>query len=90
LDYERRVEVETKTFRQIEAEATRDAMALRFRGASLPGLYVPGAAAAPTKEQAIARALEGDPEVYARYRAEHNARVLVNTLRAAGIQIVQP
>jgi hypothetical protein len=34
LDYERRVEVETKTFRQIEAEATRDAMALKFRGAS--------------------------------------------------------
>jgi hypothetical protein len=52
-------------------------------------LYVPGAAAAPTQEQAIARALEADPDVYARYRAEHNARVLVNTLRAAGIQIVQ-
>lgn len=81
--------METKTFRQIEAEATRDAMALRFRGASLPALYVPGAATAPTKEQAIARALEADPDVYARYRAEHNARALVNTLRAAGIQIVQ-
>ena len=81
--------METKTFRQIEAEATRDAQALKFRGASLPGLYVAGAATAPTKEQAIARALEADPEVYARYRAEHNARSLVNTLRAAGIQIVQ-
>jgi hypothetical protein len=89
LDYERRVKVETKTFKEIEAEATRDAMALKIRGASLPGLYVPGAATAPTKEQAIARALEADPDVYARYRAEHNARGLVNTLRAAGIQIVQ-
>jgi hypothetical protein len=81
--------VETKTFKQIETEAASDAHALKFRGASLPGLYVPGAATAPTKEQAIARALEADPEVYARYRAEHNARSLVNTLRAAGVQIVQ-
>jgi hypothetical protein len=81
--------METKTFKQIETEAMRDAQVLKFRGASLAALYVPGAVAAPTKEQAIARALETDPEVYARYRAEHNARVLVNTLRAAGIQIVQ-
>ncbi len=55
----------------------------------MPAMYVPGAAAALTKEQAIARALEADPEIYARYRAEHNARALVNTLRAAGVQIVQ-
>jgi hypothetical protein len=89
LDHERRIEVETKTFKQIEVEATRDAQALKFRGASLPALYVPGAATAPTKEQAIARALETDPDIYARYRAEHNARALVNTLRAAGIEIVQ-
>ena len=67
----------------------RDAVALKFRGASLPALYVPGAIAAPTKEQAIARALEADPELYARYRAEHDARTLVNTLRAAGIQIIE-
>jgi hypothetical protein len=89
LDYERRVEVENKTFKQIEVEAMRDAVALKFRGASLPALYVPGAIAAPTKEQAIARALEADPELYARYRAEHDARTLVNTLRAAGIQIIE-
>jgi phosphopantothenate synthetase len=81
--------METKTFKQLEAEAARDAAALKFRGANLPGLYVPGTTAALTKEQAVARALEADPEVYARYRAEHNARTLVNTLRAAGIQIVQ-
>ena len=67
----------------------RDARALKFRGASLPAMYGPGAAAALTKEQAIARALAADPEIYARYRAEHNARALVNTLRAAGVQIVQ-
>ena len=81
--------MQTKTFKQLEAEAARDATVLKLRGASLPGLYVPGAAATLTKEQAIARALEADPDVYARYRAEHNARTLVNTLRAAGIQIVQ-
>ena len=81
--------METKTFKQIEVEAARDAQALKFRGASLPALYVPGAVAAPTKEQAIARALETDPDAYARYRAEHNARALVNTLRAAGVEIVQ-
>ncbi len=81
--------METKTFKQLESEAARDAAALKFRGASLPGLYVPGTTTAVTKEQAVARALEADPEVYARYRAEHNARTLVNTLRSAGIQIVQ-
>ena len=81
--------MQTKTFKELEAEAVRDAEALKFRGASLPGLYVPGTTATLTKEQAVARALEADPEVYARYRAEHNARALVNTLKAAGIQIVQ-
>ena len=81
--------MQTKTFKELEAEAARDAAALKFRGASLPGLYVPGTTAALTKEQAVARALEADPEVYEQYRAEHNARTLVNTLKAAGIQIVQ-
>lgn len=81
--------METKTFKQLEAEAARDAAALKFHGASLPALYVPGATATLTKEQAVARALEADPEVYARYRVEHNARMVVNTLRAAGVQFVQ-
>lgn len=81
--------METKTFKQLDAEAARDAAALKFRGASLPGLYVPGTTAALTKEQAVARALEADPEVYAQYRAEHNARMLVDTLQAAGVQIVK-
>ncbi len=81
--------MQTKTFKELEAEAVRDAQALKFRGASLPGLYVPGTNATLTKEQAVARALEADPEVYARYRAEHNARTVVNTLKAAGVQIVQ-
>ena len=81
--------MQTKTFKELEAEAVRDSQALKFRGASLPGLYVPGTTATLTKEQAVARALEADPEVYARYRAEHNARALVNTLKAAGVQIVQ-
>jgi phosphopantothenate synthetase len=81
--------MQTKTFKELENEAARDAAALKFRGASLPALYVPGTTATLTKEQAVARALEADPEVYARYRAEHNARALVNTLKAAGVQIVQ-
>ena len=81
--------MQTKTYQQLESEAARDAQALKFRAAALPGLYVASATPAPTKEQAVARALEANPEVYARYRAEHNARPLVNTLRAAGVQIVQ-
>jgi hypothetical protein len=81
--------MQTKTFKELEVEAARDAQVLKFRGANLPGLYVPGTTATLTKEQAVARALEADPDVYARYRAEHNARTLVNALRAAGIQIVQ-
>lgn len=81
--------MQTKTFKELEVETARDAQVLKFRGATLPGLYVPGTTAALTKEQAVARALEADPEVYAQYRAEHNARALVNTLRAAGVEIVQ-
>ena len=81
--------METKTFKQLEAEAARDAAALKLRGASLPALYVPGATAALTKEQAVARALEADPEVYAAYRAQHNARTIVRTLEAAGLRLAR-
>jgi len=39
-----------------------------------------------TKEQAVAQALEDNPEVYAAYRANHNAAPLVAQLEAAGIK----
>jgi len=39
-----------------------------------------------TKEQAVAQALEANPEVYAAYRARHNAGPMIAQLEAAGIQ----
>ncbi len=81
--------MELKSYKQIELEAARDAAALKFQGVTLAPLYVAGAVAAPTREQSIARMLEDDPAIYERYRAHHNARALINTLRAAGIEIVQ-
>jgi len=38
--------METKTFKQLETEAARDAAALKLRGASLPASYAPGTTAA--------------------------------------------
>jgi len=40
-----------------------------------------------TKEQAFSRLLECNPEVYASYRAQHNAKPLLATLKAAGLNI---
>jgi hypothetical protein len=50
-------------------------------------LYVAGATTTLTKEQAVARALEADPEVYGTYRKQHNARAILAGLEAAGVQI---
>ncbi len=86
---EGRSDMQVKTFREIEVEAARDAQALKFRGASLPGLYVPGAIAAPTKERAIAAYYESNPQAYAEYRNQHNARGMVATLEAAGIRLAR-
>jgi hypothetical protein len=81
--------METKTFKQIEAEAASIARSLRNQSASLPALYVQGESCKLTKEQAIARALEADPAIYEAYRRQHNARALINTLKAAGVQIIE-
>jgi hypothetical protein len=40
-----------------------------------------------TKEQAFTRLLESNPEAYASYRARHGSRVIVETLRAAGVKV---
>lgn len=40
-----------------------------------------------TKEQAFAKMLEANPEVYAAYRTQHNAKALLASLEAAGIQL---
>ena len=78
----------TKAYQEIEREAMREAQALKFRGGSLPPLYAHGAANAPcTKEAAIARHYEENPEDYAAYRAQHNAKALIATLVAAGIRL---
>ncbi len=42
-----------------------------------------------TKEQAFAQMLEANPDVYAGYRAEHNARDLARTLEAAGYRLTR-
>ncbi len=86
---EGRIEMQVKTFKEIEIEAARDAQALKFRGASMPGLYVPGATAAPTKERAIASYYECNPEAYAEYRRRHNAQAVIATLEAAGIRLAR-
>jgi hypothetical protein len=41
-----------------------------------------------TKEQAYARLLQLHPEAYAEYRIQHNAKAVVETLRAAGVRLV--
>lgn len=86
---EGRIEMQVKSFKEVEIEAARDAQALKFRGASLPGLYVPGATAAPTKERAIASYYESNPEAYAAYRRQHNAGHVIATLEAAGIRLAR-
>ena len=40
-----------------------------------------------TKEQAFARLIEANPDVYAAYRTQHNAQALVAALQAAGVQL---
>jgi len=81
--------MQTKTFREIEVEAARDAAALKFKGAALSALYVSGATAPVTKEAAIARHYEANPEDYVAYRAQHNARTLIATLEAAGVRLAR-
>jgi hypothetical protein len=79
--------MQTKSFRQVESEAAADVLRAKMQGGKSAPLYVPGSEAKPTRERAIAQALEEDPEVYAQYRAQHNARPLVQALEAAGIKL---
>lgn len=55
-------------------------------GAKVEGLYVPEANRPVTKEMAMARALEANPELYEKYRAAHNAAPMIAALRAAGVE----
>ena len=57
-------------------ELEREAIGIAFR-----------AHGGETKEQAFTRLLEASPELYAFYRAEHNAGPLLIALKAAGISI---
>jgi len=78
-----------KSYQQVEAEAALDAQRLRFQGASLPGIYVPGSTVAPTREQAVARYYETHPDEYEAYRQAHNAAPLLRQLQHAGVQLVK-
>lgn len=68
---------------QIQSEAT--AFARAHRRAPANNLYVPGSRMGTTPEQAFASALEANPEAYSEFRGRHNAGVLIQQLRAAGI-----
>jgi capsid assembly protease len=69
-----------------DIETQAEALARQNRGNSMRNLY--GFGESPmTKERAYAQALEANPEAYAAYRAQHNARTLVATLEAAGYRL---
>ena len=72
---------------QVESEAGQ--LARQNFGAVVPGIYVDGSAVRLTKEQAFARALEANPEAYGRFRAQHNARLVVAALEAAGVRLLR-
>jgi hypothetical protein len=65
------------TVADLERQAAQIALASRMQGGT------------ETKEQAFGALLEANPEVYAAHRREHNAKVLVAGLEAAGIQVVR-
>ena len=75
----------TARMQDLETEAT--AFARQNKGTVVENLYVPGQSRGVTKEQAVARALEANPEVYEAYRARHNAADLVRRLQEAGYQL---
>ncbi len=76
---------EAAVMKQLETEAS--AAVLRSRGTVTSALYVPGETRGITKEQAMARTLEDNPDVYETYRRAHNAAPVLRALRDAGIQV---
>lgn len=74
------------TLDQLQNQAT--AFARANRTTISPNLYFPGTRKGTTPEQAFAAALESNPEVYASYREQHNAKDLIARLRAAGVKLV--
>jgi hypothetical protein len=81
------MQTKTMSIKDLETEAASVARALKNQGVAMENLYVPGESRGITKEQAFARMLEANPEVYAAYRDQHNARTLIRTLKAAGIRL---
>ncbi len=75
------------TMAKLELDAS--AHFLRHRGQVTPGLYVDRSAAKMTKERAYAAMLEENPEAYAAFRAQHNAKPVIDALGAAGIRLVR-
>lgn len=73
------------TMERLQSEAIAFA---RSNGRTETGaLYREGTRKGTTPEQAIAASLEANPEVYAAYRAKHNAGALIAQLQAAGAKI---
>ena len=76
---------EAAVMRQLETEAK--ALALRSQGTVTSGLYAPSERRGMTKEQAMARTLEDNPESYEVFRKAHNAAPVLRALRDAGIEL---
>lgn len=73
----------TDAFSEIEREAkTR----VRTQRGLTGNLYVQnGGSTRLSEARAVAEALENDPEIYTQYKQAHNARPVLEQLRAAGV-----
>ena len=69
-------------------ESSAATVARQSRGTITSGVYVPGEHKV-TKERAVASALESSPDLYAAYRAAHNAAPIIRQLQDAGIELRQ-
>ena len=72
-----------------DLEAQAIALARQNRGQVNEPVYVAGSTAPASKERIFAAMLEAQPEAYAAFRAQHNAKVLVAQLEAAGVRLTR-
>jgi hypothetical protein len=83
------IKISDNAMKVAKLELNASAHFLRHRGQATPSVYVPGTEAKMTRERAYAAMLEEDPEAYAAYRAQHNAKGVIDALGAAGIRLAR-
>ena len=83
------INISDNAMKVAKLELDASAHYLRTRGQMTPGLYVDGSATKMTKERAYAAMLEEHPEAYAAFRAQHNAKGVIDALGAAGIRLAR-